>query len=165
MAPVIDLFYLMLPVYVANMVPPFARFWKGWNPPISKRWLGAHKTVVGFALGLLGGVATAFAQYQIGWSRVFLDYADWPILGLALGFGAMAGDSTKSFVKRRLAIAPGTSWIPADQIDFVIGGLIVLAFWVNLSVADMAVILAVSFAGDLLINRLSFRMGIRETPI
>ena len=43
---VLQLVYLMLPAYLANMVPPFARYWPGWNGPISRRWLGDHKTVV-----------------------------------------------------------------------------------------------------------------------
>ena len=36
------------------MAPPFVRSWGGWNPPISRHWLGGHKTVVGFAAGLAG---------------------------------------------------------------------------------------------------------------
>jgi len=48
---VLQLIYLMLPAYLANMAPPFTRFWPGWNRPISRRWLGDHKTVVGFAQG------------------------------------------------------------------------------------------------------------------
>jgi hypothetical protein len=32
-------------------------------------------------------------------------------------------DSVKSFVKRRVGIAPGAPWIPFDQLDFVIGAL------------------------------------------
>jgi CDP-2,3-bis-(O-geranylgeranyl)-sn-glycerol synthase len=26
-----QLFYLMLPVYFANMAPPFVKYWSGWN--------------------------------------------------------------------------------------------------------------------------------------
>ena len=50
MAPV-ALVYVMLPAYVANMAAAFAKFWPGWNRPISRRWLGDHKTEIGFLLG------------------------------------------------------------------------------------------------------------------
>jgi hypothetical protein len=48
---VVALVYVMLPAYFANMAAAFAKFWPGWNRPISRRWLGDHKTVVGFLLG------------------------------------------------------------------------------------------------------------------
>jgi len=41
----------MAPAYAANLVPPFVRFWKGWNPPLHLRRLGAHKTVLGVLVG------------------------------------------------------------------------------------------------------------------
>jgi len=53
---VLQLVYFMAPAYLANMAPPFVRYWKGWNRPISRRWLGSHKTVVGFGVGVLGAV-------------------------------------------------------------------------------------------------------------
>jgi CDP-2,3-bis-(O-geranylgeranyl)-sn-glycerol synthase len=55
----LQLVYFMAPAYVANMLPPFVAHWRGWNPPISERWLGSHKTVLGFALGVVGGVIAA----------------------------------------------------------------------------------------------------------
>ena len=49
----VELAYLMLPAYLAKMAPPFAKYWRGWNRPISRTWLGDHKTVIGFALAAL----------------------------------------------------------------------------------------------------------------
>lgn len=43
-----QLVYFIAPAYAANMLPPFVKYWRGWNPPISRRWLGDHKTVLGF---------------------------------------------------------------------------------------------------------------------
>ena len=48
------LVYFMAPAYVANMSAPLIKYWTGWNRPISRRWLGSHKTVMGFAIGVLG---------------------------------------------------------------------------------------------------------------
>jgi CDP-2,3-bis-(O-geranylgeranyl)-sn-glycerol synthase len=155
--------YLLLPVYLANMAAPFAKYWHGWNRPISQRWLGEHKTVVGFALGVAVAVVTAFAQSRIRWHASLVDYDHWLALGLACGFGALGGDALKSFIKRRLGIAPGQQWIPADQLDFVLGGLLALSLFVALDWVDIILILVVSFVGDILINHVSFRIGIRDT--
>ncbi|HEX5285728.1 MAG TPA: CDP-archaeol synthase, partial [Polaromonas sp.] len=73
------------------------------------------------------------------------------------------GDSLKSFFKRRLGIAPGQRWIPFDQLDFILGGLVALSFFVRLDWIDIALICAISFVGDVLVNQLSFYLGIRET--
>jgi CDP-2,3-bis-(O-geranylgeranyl)-sn-glycerol synthase len=159
----LDLIYLMLPVYAANMAPPFSRFLPGWNRPISRRWLGEHKTVIGFLLGVVTAMAVTYMQHQLAWERSLIFYDDWFALGAALGAGAMIGDCTKSFFKRLLRIAPGQSWIPADQLDFIIGGLVVLAFWIRLSWFDIVLILVISFVGDILVNHAAFWLRIRET--
>jgi CDP-2,3-bis-(O-geranylgeranyl)-sn-glycerol synthase len=158
-----QLIYLMLPVYFANMAPPFVKYWSGWNRPISRRWLGDHKTVVGFLLGVAVATITAFVQSLIAWGDGLGHYDRWLGLGLACGFGAMGGDAIKSLIKRRLGIAPGKPWIPADQLDFVLGGLVALSFFAPLRLVDVALILAVSFFGDVVVNHISFHLGIRDT--
>jgi len=160
---IVDLIYLMLPAYLANMTPPFVRYWKGWNRPISQRWLGDHKTVVGFCSGVVAAIAVTFAQSKIHWRGDLLPYAEWPLLGLAFGFGAMAGDSLKSLFKRQLGIPPGHSWIPMDQLDFVLGALLLVSPWLHLRWLDAAAILVISFAGDVVVNHLSYWLGIRTT--
>ena len=160
---VVQLLYLMLPVYAANMAPPFVKFWPGWNKPLDERRLGAHKTVMGVVFGLIAALATAWAQWQVGWQDALVDYRQWPLLGLACGTGALAGDALKSFVKRRIGIAPGARWIPADQLDFVVGGLVALAPFAPLTLADCAIVLVVSFVGDIAVNQVSFRLGVRDT--
>jgi CDP-2,3-bis-(O-geranylgeranyl)-sn-glycerol synthase len=158
-----QLTYSMLPVYFANMAPPFVRYWSGWNRPISERWLGAHKTVVGFLLGIVVATATTFGQSLIAWPDGLIPHDRWLALGIACGFGALGGDALKSLAKRRCGIAPGQPWIPADQLDFVVGGLVALSFFLKLQPVDIAFILVVSFLGDIAVNQLSFRLGIRNT--
>lgn len=160
---IVELLYMMLPIYFANMAPPFVKYWRWRNSPISRRWLGSHKTVVGFFLGIAAAILIALFQSRIHWQGDLVSYEQWFLLGLASGCGAMIGDSLKSFVKRRLKIAPGQSWIPADQLDFVLGGLLALSFWVRLGWLDVIMILTVSFVGDIIINHLSFHLGIRNT--
>ena len=81
-ARLVRLLYFMAPAYAANMAPPFVRYWKGWNRPISERRLGSHKTVVGFAVGVLAAVLVTFLQSRLAWNGA---------LGLALPLGFLLG--------------------------------------------------------------------------
>ena len=160
---VLQLVYFMAPAYLANMAPPFVRYWKGWNRPISRRWLGAHKTVLGFAAGVLAATLVTFVQWLVGWSGSIVAYDDWAVLGVLFGTGAMAGDCAKSFFKRRLGVEPGRPWIPFDQLDFVLGALVFVGTRVTLAWADVLVILLLSFCGNILVNHLGYWLGVRDT--
>ena len=160
----LELVWLMLPAYCANMAPPFVRFWRGWNRPIHRRLLGDHKTVVGFTLGVMTALGAAFVQSRMS-SVVPLLWSPegWLAIGAASGFGALGGDAAKSFFKRRLGIAPGGTWIPADQLDFAVGALIPLALLVPIGAGDMALILGFTFLADIAVNHMSFHLGIRDS--
>ena len=158
----LQLLYFMAPAYVANMAPPLVRYWKGWNRPISRRWLGEHKTVIGFSIGVLAAVMATFIQSRVAWPEALIADDDWAALGLRFGIGAMAGDSAKSLVKRRLGIAPGSSWIPWDQLDFALGALALVWGRAALSWADVATILLLTVAGHILVNHLGYWIGIRD---
>ena len=163
MSKVLVLLYLMLPAYCANMAAPFARFWPGWNRPINPKRLGEHKTVIGFGFGVLAALLVAWAQARIAWAGALIDYAWWPLIGLAAGVGALGGDALKSWFKRARGIAPGASWVPADQLDFVLGALLLLWPWARWGWEDVAIILAVSFVGDIAINHIAYWLRIRDT--
>ena len=163
LARAVELAYFMAPAYVANMAPPFVRYWRGWNPPISRHWLGGHKTVVGFAAGLAGALLTTRVQAGLGWAGARVAYDDWAALGLLFGVGAMAGDCAKSFFKRRLGIPPGAPWVPFDQLDFVLGALALVGPRAALAWTDVLVILALSAGGHILVNHLGWALGVRET--
>lgn len=160
----LQLLYFMLPAYVANMAPPFVRFWTGWNRPIHARLLGEHKTVLGFAVGVLAGLLATAVQSTLATSLARVDYSHWPWLGLGFGVGAMLGDSLKSLAKRKIGIAAGARWFPLDQLDFVLGALAFVGICADLSWLEVATILLVSLVGDLLVNRLAFALHIKDTP-
>lgn len=160
----VELIYLMLPVYAANMAAPFARLLPGTPRPISERWLGAHKTWRGCFLALLAATATTLAQSRVDWPHNLIRYDGAVALGLCCGTAAMLGDSVKSYFKRRRGIAPGQPWIPADQLDYVVAGLLLLGTRYAFSLADVVTILAFSFVGSLAVNRLSARLGIKGSP-
>jgi CDP-2,3-bis-(O-geranylgeranyl)-sn-glycerol synthase len=59
----------------------------------------------------------------------------------------MAGDAVKSFLKRRAGIRPGRPWIPFDQIDFVVGELVLVWTVADLAWWDVPLILLFSASG------------------
>lgn len=138
--------WLFLPAYLANMAPVFV----GGPPPIDggrvwrdgKRILGDGKTWRGLFLApLVGAMATLAFNWialNTAWGREF-GFSDFgPGYGVAfvmayfLGWGALVGDATESFFKRRLGKERGAPWIGFDQLDFVAG-----AFLVGLGVAAL----------------------------
>ena len=141
---ILGIAWFLLPAYLSNMTPPVvAKLLKDrwdWSADFGltlngKRILGNHKTIRGFLSGT--AVAALIGHFQAGWSlgpflsRIALvDYTrvNGALLGALLGFGALLGDSVKSFFKRRASIRPGGRWIPFDQIDFIIGSLALASF-------------------------------------
>lgn len=161
---VLGLVYFMLPAYLGNMAPPLLRFWHGWNRPLHERLLGTHKTVLGVGVGVAAAVATTAVQARLPWPWPRVDYACWPWLGLGFGIGALGGDALKSLFKRRLGRAPGRPWVPFDQLDFVLGALLLVGWSARLGLVDVLIIVVFSFVADLLVNRIAYRLGVKSTP-
>lgn len=159
-----SLLYFMAPAWLANMAPPFVRFWHGWNRPLHARWFGSHKTVAGAWLGLAVavGVRALLALPHMPFDR--LPPSGWWWQGPLYGLGVVGGDALKSFCKRRAGIAPGRAWPPFDQLDFALGTLFLLGIPARLNLVDVAVILALTFVGGIGVDRVSFRLGIKRSP-
>ncbi|MBI1834015.1 MAG: CDP-archaeol synthase [Candidatus Andersenbacteria bacterium] len=134
---ILEVLLLLLPAGVANTMPIFAARYNwlpGLNKPIDggRGIVGDNKTVRGLIIGLLFG---SIAGYIISLFDVYIyESSVFSLtLGALLGAGAIGGDMIKSFFKRRLRISSGKPWRPFDQIDYVIGALIVALFFVSLT--------------------------------
>jgi CDP-2,3-bis-(O-geranylgeranyl)-sn-glycerol synthase len=173
----------MVPAYAANNC---ATLLGGGTPmdlgrdfPDGRRILGNHKTIRGFTLGTLGGVAAGLmlaalagplSPYITGLAGPGT-YMSPPLsVIVALSLGALAGDAVKSFAKRRLGIPSGERWPVADQLDFVLGAwaLAFLAspewFLDNFTLPVLAVILVITFPLQWLHNRIAVALGKKEHP-
>src|SRR5579863_5895584 len=153
--------WFFLPAAVGNATPIIAAklpYLENWTFPLDgyamfhgKRLLGDHKTVRGLFTGILAGSATAFLQVElysnVAWVReiVALDYSRInPLLfGTLAALGALSGDALKSFFKRQSNIAPGRSWFPFDQIDYVLGGIVFTACYVPLSLTQYLYVIGI----------------------
>ncbi len=132
--------WLILPAYIANGCAALL----GGGTPIDfgknyidgKRILGDGKTwrglILGILFGMIGGFTLSIAakiitptMYNfIAFEK--LDFTGFPFMipiVFSICFGALFGDVVESFFKRRRGIERGKSWIPFDQVDFILGVL------------------------------------------
>lgn len=164
---------LFLPAGVANATPVFANripLLNRWSTPMdfgltwrNKRLLGNNKTWRGVLTGTILAGITGWLLFPItdsGQSRLV-------VLGLSLlmGFGALLGDALESFIKRQRGVPAGHSWFPFDQIDYIIGGLLIITPFANISVAMMAVIFVTYFALHLIVAYAAYLAGLKDRPI
>jgi len=179
----ISCLYLFLPAYFANMTPPLIRNAKAFDfldKPVDfgktingKRIFGDHKTWRGVAGALIVGTGIALLQwwlYKFVWAMELslLDYKSvnlWAF-ALLLSGGAVAGDLGAAFIKRRLGLVPGASFMPWDQTNYVIGSFIFLEPYIWPYMDDSLVvwgtIFLMTFFLHLLFNRFGYDIGIHK---
>lgn len=166
-------FWLFLPALIANQCPGFVAKLATVLPvplhrPVSHRWLGARKTWSAYYAGPIGGAVAIFLQSKIeavNASIGMIDYGQPQILlvGFLFGLGAVLGDHAESFLKRRMGIPPGDAWWPFDQLDFVLGAIVLTAAmipwtWQIVSMICLAMLVIHPFG-----NYIGMRLGLRET--
>lgn len=167
---------LFFPAAIANMMPVFANKipkLNQWHTPMDfgKTWKGVrlfgdHKTWRGFITGTVIGSILGLALFWGVAELRGLDFAVLPHLLFAssLSAGALLGDVIKSFFKRRTKVAPGKSWFPFDQIDYIIGGLI-LATPFQLPLVFIISIIPVYFGGVLGATYIAWLLKLKQDPI
>ena len=153
------------------MVPPMAaKLYPKWNLPLDggkswngKRIFGDHKTVRGMVTGIIAAELVFWLLKNVLVSEVGRSLP-W-YFGAAMGFGGLGGDAIKSFFKRRAGVASGVSWFPWDQIDWIVGMVLMSKIWNLLSYAEMGVLLLGGVALHLLFNVLGFGLKLNKTLI
>jgi CDP-2,3-bis-(O-geranylgeranyl)-sn-glycerol synthase len=175
--------WFFLPAGLANMTPIFAAqlpYIRRWSFPLDgyatfrgKRVFGSHKTIRGVLSGMLIGILTVYLQVyvyaHVAFVRTFvlLDYtAIQPLLfGVLASGGALMGDAIRSFFKRQLGIAPGKSWFPFDQLDYVIGGIALTAVYVQLTFWQYLLLCLIWFLLHPLATFIGFVLKLKDSPI
>ena len=113
---------------------------------------GASKTLRGVLLSVL---ATSVAAVVVG--------LDWKV-GALVGSFAMAGDLFSSFVKRRLDLPPSSRASGLDQIPESLFPLLACRTVLPLTITDIAVGVAIFFAGEVFASRWLYRLHLRDRP-
>jgi CDP-2,3-bis-(O-geranylgeranyl)-sn-glycerol synthase len=162
-----------LPAGVANATPVFANripVVNRWKTPVDfglswrgRRLLGSNKTWRGIFTGTLLAGLTGLLLFPLtnsGESRL-------EIFGISLlmGFGALLGDAIESFLKRQRGVPAGHSWFPFDQIDYIIGGLLIISPFAEFSFGMLGLIFITYFGLHLLVAYCAFLVGLKDRPI
>jgi CDP-2,3-bis-(O-geranylgeranyl)-sn-glycerol synthase len=144
-----------------------------------RRLFGDHKTWRGLVCGVVGCVGVVAAQKHLVGDRVgsnaVLDYAriDPVVFGTALGAAAMAGELPNSFVKRRLAIAPGAVapcgagplFYVLDQVDFLFAVWPVVRCWVRPTTSVVLSSFGLVFVAHQAVSGLGYLIGARRSVL
>ena len=169
---IIQALWLMLPAYIAN---PAAVVFGGGTPiDFGKNWkdgkriLGDGKTFRGLIGGTACGVILGIIQMQYSPSDFLGSFTLLAIFSLS--FGALLGDSVKSFFKRRMGYDRGGKLPIVDQLDFVAGAWIVTYmlepewFMENFTLQILIVILVLTPLLHRVTNIVGYYMKLKKEP-
>jgi len=176
--------WFLLPAAVANAAPIIAaklpalkaldapldggKMWRG------QRVFGSHKTWRGLLAGIVAATLVLWIQQLLvvhtDWADIFtaqVDYATLPVLllGPAFAIGALGGDAIESFFKRQKGIKSGKTWVPFDQLDYIIGSVLVSLFFVILTPLQYLWIFVIWFLMHLIASYIGYRIGLKDSPI
>lgn len=157
-----------LPAYAANAMPVIAsglKLFPSLAKPINKKLFGENKTYRGFFVGIIAALVTAYIQFAFGLYNLSTPVNNLMftlLLGFYLGLGALLGDLIKSYFKRKIGKKSGEPWIIFDQIDYVIGGLIVGSFIVVPSLELVIILLIISPLFALSANIIAYKLKIKK---
>ena len=163
--------FLIFPAYVANAIPVLFGGGRaidgGRTMRDGKPIFGSHKTIRGFVAGVVAGTLTGAVEMMVLQSirPSFSPPYDFSILlGFLISLGALAGDLVHSFVKRRLSLREGSSLPVADQLDFVVGALLLSAIVSPPPLLTVALILVITLPTHLLTNFVAYVLRVKKTP-
>ena len=120
-----------------------------------QRILGDHKTLRGFASGIIVGVVVGIFEF------LFISNDLFQVAVLA-SLGALLGDLVGAFVKRRLKIRPGAPLPGLDQLDFVIGAILMVSILTQLTLATIVILILVTPPVHFLTNLGAYTLGLKS---
>jgi CDP-2,3-bis-(O-geranylgeranyl)-sn-glycerol synthase len=151
---------ILLPIYCTNGAPVIF----GGGRPIDsgrslsdgQRILGDHKTIRGFASGLIVGAIVGVLESLLLSQNVL-------VIAISASLGALLGDLAGAFAKRRLRIKPGGPLPVLDQLDFAIGAMMMVSIISNVSLGSFLIVVLVTPPIHLLTNVGAFALGLKST--
>jgi CDP-2,3-bis-(O-geranylgeranyl)-sn-glycerol synthase len=165
---IVEALKFIFPAYCANGTPVLAgggtKMDFGRNFIDGKRVFGNNKTFRGFFFGwAVGFLVGMFEGFVFG-------FENYPVLfSIMIPLGALLGDLTGAFIKRRLSIQPGGLLPIVDQIDFVVGAVV---FALPLALTGMfaltwqvaVVVLVITPPIHLLTNFGAYKLKLKKHP-
>ncbi|MDO5820078.1 MAG: CDP-2,3-bis-(O-geranylgeranyl)-sn-glycerol synthase [Methanobrevibacter sp.] len=172
--------YFMLPAYVANLS---GLAFGGGTPVDGGReckdgrrligngvtWKGLQNgTIIGTLVGaVLGIIGTFYGDLNVLTGgiidlHVYGSLIGGLILGFLMAFGALLGDAVGSFLKRRIGLERGAPAPFMDQLDFVVGALVLSLLVVRISWSFFIIIALLSLFLHLGSNTFAYLIGIKD---
>jgi len=143
---IVQVIYFILPGVMANITPVLMKgvFKKlafpldGHKTYKGNRILGNNKTFRGLLFGVIASILTVYLQ-AVGYANPVFEalslqnYSETNLLlfGFLAGFGPLFADLVNSFIKRRLNKKEGSKFMPWDQLNAPIGGIIAVSWIYN----------------------------------
>ena len=181
----LSVLWIMMPAYLANTIAVLT----GGKFPIDQgrtmadgnRFLGDGKTWSGLIGGTLGGVLVGYAQLNFGNSFIELIIGDIPkdlwgerpfIIFFLLSFGALFGDMSASFFKRRSNLKRGDKSSVLDMFDFIGMALLLsllfgngwLQSWLFDGIGPLFTLLLLTPILHRGVNIIGFKIGVKNEP-
>ena len=172
--------YFMLPAYVANL----SGLAFGGGTPVDggkeckdgRRLIGngvtwkgfQNGTIIGTLVGvLLGIIGTFFGDLSVLTGGiinlpVYGSVVGGLVLGFLMAFGALLGDLLGSFIKRRIGLQSGEPAPIMDQLDFVVGALVLSLLMVRISWKFFLIIAILSIVLHLGANIVAYLLGMKD---
>jgi len=153
-------FYIILPIYCTNGAPVLF----GGGRPIDlgkslwdeERVFGDHKTIRGFMSGLAVGLVVSLVESLVFSQALFA-------VAMLASIGALLGDLAGAFLKRRLRIKPGRPLPGLDQLDFVLGAILLVSPISELSIPTILILVIVTPPIHFLTNLGAYVLGLKST--
>jgi CDP-2,3-bis-(O-geranylgeranyl)-sn-glycerol synthase len=171
--------WFLLPAGAANVAPVVAAAaLPRYDWPVDfgatargRRLFGSHKTWRGLTTGVLAAMMVFALQQTLFEVEVvreisYFDYTShsW-LLGAWMGSAALLGDLVKSAVKRQINVAPGRAWLPFDQIDWLLGTILLVSPVIPMSVVFATTVLATGLTLHLLMHFLGYLLRLNPSGI
>ena len=151
--------YIILPTYCANGAPVI---FGGGRPidlgktlPDGQRILGDNKTIRGFVGGIIVGTL-------VGLLCSYIFAINLMPIALPASVGALLGDIVGALFKRRLHIKPGDALPGVDQLDFVVGSMLLVSLFFPISLVVALILLVVTPPIHFLTNVGAYLLGLKE---
>ncbi len=83
--------------------------------------------------------------------------------GFMIALGAVLGDLLGAFVKRRLNVEPGKAFPVLDQLDFILGSVVLGYPFFQVGLISILLVVVVTPPIHLATNYGAYRLGIKKT--
>ncbi|HYY91140.1 MAG TPA: CDP-2,3-bis-(O-geranylgeranyl)-sn-glycerol synthase [Candidatus Dormibacteraeota bacterium] len=116
---------------------------------------GSHKTIRGIIAGIVFGTL-------IGLVESFLE-PRLVLAGFFIALGSVLGDLLGAFIKRRLRVEPGKAFPILDQLDFILGALLLGYTFFPIGILPLVFVIVVTPPIHFATNYGAYRLGIKKT--